>query len=273
MLWLFGLEPRGKSFVSRKFPKDGPGLGFAASYILNEIGIEFEAPDADWLDGIIEEFGTSFPGTTEFSRIARHTLLDVQAKDDPDAALLAWLAHEEALFRRLEKRIVSKRLEEGFAYESGVDVDSFIRYSLSVHNRRKSRMGHSLENHLEAVFEAFGISYDRGRVTENGNRPDFLFPSVKSYHASPATGAANLAMLGAKSSCKERWRQVLAEAEKIPRKHLLTLEPGISEAQTKQMESSSLQLVVPRDIQDSYSEVQQEWLWNLEDFVRYVRDL
>jgi len=273
LLWLFGLEPRGKSFVSRKFPKEGTGLSFAASYILNEIGIESEDSDADRLDGIIEEFGATFPGTTEFSHIARHTLPDVQAKDDPDAALLAWLAHEEALFRRLERRIVSKRLEEGFAYESGVDVDGFIRYSLSVHNRRKSRMGHSLENHLEAIFEAFDIPYDRDSVTENRNRPDFLFPGVKAYHASPATGVTNLAMLGAKSSCKERWRQVLAEADKISRKHLLTLEPGISEAQTEQMESSNLQLVVPRDIQDSYTEVQRSWLWNLENFVRYVRNL
>ena len=42
-------------------------------------------------------------------------------------------------------------------------------------------------------------------------------------------------MLGAKSTCKDRWRQVLAEDEKISRKHLLTLEPGISEPQTHQM--------------------------------------
>ena len=57
-------------------------------------------------------------------------------------------------------------------------VDGFIRFSLSVHNRRKSRMGHSLEHHLEAMFQAFGIAYDRGKATENNHRPDFLFPSV-----------------------------------------------------------------------------------------------
>jgi hypothetical protein len=31
-------------------------------------------------------------------------------------------------------------------------------------------------------------------------------------------------MLGAKTTCKDRWRQVLTEAIKIPHKHLFTLE-------------------------------------------------
>ncbi len=78
-------------------------------------------------------------------------------------------------------------------------------------------------------------------------------------------------MLGAKSSCKERWRQVLAEADKIPRKHLLTLEPGISEPQTEQMEASNLQLVVPQGIQGSYTIAQQAWLWNLGQFIEHVK--
>ncbi len=78
-------------------------------------------------------------------------------------------------------------------------------------------------------------------------------------------------MLGAKSSCKERWRQVLAEADKIPRKHLLTLEPGISEPQTEQMEASNLQLVVPRGIQGSYTAAQQAWLWNLKHFIAHLK--
>ncbi len=269
--WLFGVEPGGTSFVSREFPEDGPELDFAARYILDEIGIGTEDPDADGLDEIMDSLPLQFPSTANFSRLARDTLPEVRAEEDPDAALLRWLTREEALFRRLEKRIVSKRLVEGFAHGDGVDVDGFINYSLSVQNRRKSRMGYSLENHLEAVFRAFDIAYDRGRVTENHHRPDFLFPSVAAYHAAPATGATNLAMLGAKSSCKERWRQVLAEADKIPRKHLLTLEPGISEPQTEQMEASNLQLVVPRGIQGSYTAAQRAWLWNLGRFVEHIK--
>ena len=187
-------------------------------------------------------------------------------------ALVAWLSHEEALFRRIERRAVATRLDEGFHDRSGAtDVDGFMRFSLSVQNRRKSRMGHSLEHHLEAVFRAHEIAYVRGAMTENNQRPDFLFPSIEAYQAAPDTGDACLTMLGAKSSCKDRWRQVLAEASKIPRKHLLTLEPGISEPQTTQMKNENLQLVVPQSIQETYTSTQRAWLWNLREFIRDVQ--
>lgn len=271
LFWLFGLRPEGKSFVSREFSDEEPELDFAARFILDEIGIEFEEPDADKLDSIIAKFGTTFPKTVEFSDLARLTLPEVRAEDDPDAALIAWLDHEEALFRRLERRIVSSRIEAGFANQDGTDVDGFISFSLSVQNRRKSRMGHSLENHLAAVLRAHDIRHVRGAMTEHNHKPDFLFPDLETYQAAPAAGDPRLTMLGTKSTCKDRWRQVLAEAEKISRKHLLTLEPGISEPQTAQMEASSLQLVVPFSIHESYTAAQRNWLWSVADFIDQVQ--
>lgn len=155
--------------------------------------------------------------------------------------------------------------------DDGTDVDGFISFSLSVQNRRKSRMGHSLENHLAAVLRAHDIRHVRGEVTEHNHKPDFLFPDLETYQAAPTRGDPRLAMLGAKSTCKDRWRQVLAEAEKITRKHLLTLEPGISEPQTDQMEAFSLQLVVPTPVQGSYTDAQRGWLWSVGDFIDEVR--
>ena len=107
--WLFGVEPR-KTFSVRGFSEEGAELDFAAHLILDELGIEFEDPDAPSLDTIIEPLGTTFPSTAEFSQLARDSMEDVSPQDDPDAALLAWLSHEEALFRRLERRIVADRL-------------------------------------------------------------------------------------------------------------------------------------------------------------------
>ena len=77
-------------------------------------------------------------------------------------------------------------------------------------------------------------------------------------------------MLGAKSTCKDRWRQVLAEAEKIERKHLVTLEAGISLAQTAEMQAKNLQLVVPSSVQPTYTSEQQEWLMSLGEFIGEV---
>lgn len=183
---------------------------------------------------------------------------------------MAWLAHEEALFRRLERRAVMERLEQGFGAGDTLDVDGFLRFSLQVQNRRKSRMGRAFENHLEAVFRALGISFEAQAVTEQRNTADFLFPSRNAYH-DLAFPEDRLTMLAAKSTCKERWRQVMPEARRIWPKHLVTIEPAISSAQTDQMQAERVQLVVPAAIQESYTSPQQSWLLSLADFARLVR--
>ncbi|MFQ5564247.1 MAG: type II restriction endonuclease, partial [Parvularculaceae bacterium] len=76
----------------------------------------------------------------------------------------------------------------------------------------------------------------------------------------------------AKSTCKDRWPQILPEAERIPDKHLVTLEPGISVPQTTMMKDSGVQLIVPGHIRDSYTDEQRDWLWSMRDFIRLVSD-
>ncbi|EAA6843845.1 hypothetical protein DRX19_23085 [Salmonella enterica subsp. enterica] len=64
-------------------------------------------------------------------------------------------------------------------------------------------------------------------------------------------------MLASKSTCKDRWRQMLNEAVRIPDKHLLTLEPSISENQTNEMKSEQVQPVIPQGLHSSYTLAQQ----------------
>ena len=271
LLWLFGMDEQpGLQFIVQNFDNQyDTKLDFVSRFILDEIGIEFEDPDANSLDAIIDRFGMDFPRTAEFSDLARLTLPGINAKDNADGALLAWLDHEEAMFRRLEKKIVSRRISEGFEDGGEIDVDGFVKYSLSVQNRRKSRMGHSFENHLKAVFDTYNLKYDSQVITEKGKKPDFIFPSAKDYF-DEAFSVELLTMLAVKSSCKDRWPQVLPEAERITQKHLATLEPGISSAQTNTMRDSKVQLIVPLAIQSSYSPDQQSWLWCVEDFIKMV---
>lgn len=132
-------------------------------------------------------------------------------------------------------------------------------------------MGLSFENQLAALFETHGLAFDAQATTEMGNKPDFLFPGQLQY-SDPGFGDDMLTMLAAKSVCKERWRQVLPEARRVRRKHLVTLEPGISEAQTAQMDANDVQLVVPARLHDSYAVGQREWLWTMRDFIGLVAD-
>ena len=271
LVWLFGIQSTSDKEFAAKGTIDDSKLDFATRYILDELGIDAEEPEVDRLDEILAKCGATFPATASFSRLARESLPEVSSLDDPDKVLMAWLEREELLFRRLERHIVAERLRAGFFAEGSADVDGFIAFSLSVQNRRKSRAGYSLEHHLEALFSARNIRFERGGETENKNRPDFLFPGQAEYRD---TGFRTelLTMLGAKSTCKDRWRQVLSEAERISHKHLLTLEPGISENQTDEMRNKNLQLVLPAALHASYRATQQRWLMKVEEFMRLVID-
>lgn len=272
IFWLFGLHAQ----ITLEFEpqiitrENAAALDFTAQFILDELGIQLEDPDANSIDAIIERFGMKFPSTRDFSDLARLTLPEVDARDDPDAALLAWLDHEEAMFRRLERRIVSERLSAGFTTDDGIDVDGFLKYSLQVQNRRKSRMGWSFEHHLAATFRACELTFDSQVKTEQGNTADFLFPSAAAYDE-PQFPAHQLTMLAAKSTCKDRWRQVIPEAQRIWPKHLVTLEPAISVSQTDQMIAERIQLVVPIGIQASYQLNQRNSILSIQQFVDHVQ--
>ncbi len=55
-------------------------------------------------------------------------------------------------------------------------------------------------------------------------------------------------MLAVKTTCKDRWRQILNEADKIHQVHLFTLREGVSLAQYREMRESGVRLVVPSSL-------------------------
>lgn len=153
---------------------------------------------------------------------------------------------------------------------SSYDVDEFISFSLSVQNRRKSRVGHAFENHIERILQDHHVKLERGARTEGKKKPDFLFPGTSAY-SDPEFNNDNLRILGAKTTCKDRWRQVLSEADRIKRKHLITLQPSISEDQLNEMKENNLQLVVPMPLHPTFTEVQREWLYSFKNFISEVK--
>lgn len=264
--WLFGLNGTRDAFSAKSFDRRHERSSWSSLWILGQLGIDVEPADEGWLDRILQRFGEGFPTTREFSNFAREAVNEIDVTRLPDEALVSLMDTEERLFRLFERHIVEQRLAAGFD-----DIDIFISYSLSVQNRRKSRAGHAFEHHLAHIFTENGILYDRGVYTENRAKPDFLFPGGKEY-LNAEFPVELLSMLGVKSSCKDRWRQVLSEAYRIPHKHLATLEPGISSFQTDEMQAHHLQLVVPSPIHETYTDVQQNWLLSLRDFMTHIHE-
>ncbi|WP_339862863.1 type II restriction endonuclease [Paremcibacter congregatus] len=271
--WLFRLDKQKQRspLVKGIGGPDDREIGWLENYILEELGYEEVVPaTSDYDEILLERFGLQLPTTRVFSAFAREIAAIDYACDDPDAALLKWYSTEDMLFRRMEKRIVEARLQKGFVVNGDADVDGFIKFSLSVQNRRKSRAGLAFENHLSEIFKACELKFDEQAITEGKKKPDFLFPGKAEYH-SPDFPEIKLTLLAAKSTCKDRWRQALSEAKRIQRKHLVTLEPGISSDQTDEMRSSLLTLVVPEEIQSTYSSEQCRHILKLSNFIELVR--
>ncbi|MCJ8317502.1 type II restriction endonuclease [Idiomarina sp.] len=194
-----------------------------------------------------DEWYKSFPSGKEIILfMAAHYRFNT---NDPDKLLIQRRREEYKLFLEVEKLHVLDHVKAGFE-----SVDDFISLANSVSNRRKSRSGKSLEIHLEDIFTQKGLSeFGTQCKTEGNKKPDFLFPSCSAYH-DDSYSSEKLRMLAVKTTCKDRWRQILNEANKIPVKHLFTLQEGVSVNQFNEMKEENVVLVVPEDIKTKYPE-------------------
>ena len=185
---------------------------------------------------------------------------------NPDNVLLGWLDTEYALFKYMEEKVYSNILAQPFS-----SIDTFVAMANEVLNRRKSRAGKSLEHHLADIFTHNNLLFEEQVVTEENKKPDFVFPNGKCYHNITFPGDL-LTVLGAKTTCKDRWRQVLNEADRVDDKYLFTLQQGISSNQLKEMKDYNLHLVVPHKYLTSFPKEYRDGISDLSTFIGMVRE-
>lgn len=210
-----------------------------------------------------------FPDSRTMSAMAEDMAIYADTIGDPDEALVRFYENEQALFNAFEDRefeITRNRMSESMT------KDEFMATALTYANRRKSRAGKSLEHHVAKLLRDNGLRFEEQVVTEQKKRPDFIFPSYLSYH-DPSFPEDELMMLAAKTSCRDRWRQVTNEADRIKTKYLLTLEPGISEAQISEMEAAKVRLVIPKAQHGNYSRSSRSRILSVADFILMARQI
>lgn len=213
-----------------------------------------------------------FPQTAEMGKMAQelfnklHKINDEKVCESPDKILLNWYDTELSMFRSLEEKVYNPIYTKPFP-----DCQSLIEFSNKILNRRKSRAGKSLEHHLSAIFTAEKLIFEEQVVTENNKKPDFLFPNGICYHNFEFP-AEDLTILGAKTTCKDRWRQVINEADRVDERFLFTLQQGISKNQLKEMADENVKLVVPESHVESYPEEYRESLNTLNGFIEIVKE-
>jgi hypothetical protein len=256
-------------------------LGFVAASILEELGLgKTEIPrgdDSDLVARLASELGRTNPLTLpsgqHVSALIRDSVTDVDTMGDPDAALVKWIETEEAVFRAWEDGVVARRLNAGFVTGDGsVDVRAYREFSMSLRQSRVSRAGTAVEQHFAQILRDHQIQFDSRPSIDGGERPDFLFPGRNAYNDS-SFPASRLRMLAVKFTAKDRWRQVLNEAARVPEKHLLTLEAPISDNQLALMKTARLHLVIPQPFHEVFPVGTRRELMSVHQFVSEVKSL
>ena len=239
---------------------------------LNKVSLETRETMA--IDAFIDGLEVAFPTSFEMSSAARFIQYEVYmnkplAVSDPDTLLLKWTDQEYRLFRALEHSRYGDTVAKGFK-----SVDDFIMLANQVLNRRKSRAGKSLEHHLSAIFDENKIEYTAQAITEGKKKPDFLFPSEEAYH-DMSFSIDKLCTLAAKTTCKDRWRQILNEADRLrdENKYLCTMQQGISADQMDEMQAEKVILVVPKQYITAYPKDRRDRIWTVRKFVDYVKQM
>jgi len=219
----------------------------------------------------VESIKIDFPPSIDLAIHARkcfmnsYRISENAVKLKPDENLLNWIGAEYDLFKVFENDRYKELISTPFQ-----TVADFINSANSILNRRKSRAGKSLEHHLAEVFRISDLKFDEQVITEQNKKPDFIFPDSSSYN-NIVFDTNKLVFLASKTTCKDRWRQILNEADRIDEKHLFTLQQGISSNQLKEMYKYNVKLVVPKPYLSSFPEEFRDRILTLNGFINMVK--
>lgn len=240
--------------------------GIAPSEANGLVHFDLEEKIIPGAEQLLDKFGMNFPDTYSVSRKTWeiYDILYRQNQPDPDRMIVELIAMEYAIFRYIEKKIYSPLLHRKFS-----SVEDLLAVSLEVNNRRKSRAGKSLEHHLRFIFERNGLEFSHQETSEMDKRPDFIFPGSEAYR-NPDFPGDRLFVLGAKTTCKDRWRQVINEADRVKTKYIFTLQQGFTTAQLHEMKSSDVVMIIPEEYHGRCRKEDRSMLMTLSEFIAMV---
>lgn len=243
---------------------------FGLSSVQSSHVIKADAEMDEFVKKLLRKLGKDeFPDTNTMAFAAREMYKTCPSKRRKyEGKLLNWIRIEYEIFKAIEEKRYKDKIEEI------KKISKFIFIANKILNRRKSRAGKSLEHHLKEIFDENKIACVEQLCTEKGHKPDFIFPNEEAYRDGnfPQEG---LVFLAAKTTCKDRWRQILDEAQRFEKKEkfLFTLQPGVSKTQMEQMKSSHVILVVPGWIRQKYYEGYENDVLTLKEFINYVKEI
>ena len=123
---------------------------------------------------------SSFPDNGVFSGTTRDILIECLkgfSSLSPDKALVKAYSVEYEIFQAVERQVCGNQVS-GKLFRN---IDEFLKVASSIMNRRKSRAGRSLENHVESLLNAAGVPHKMRPDLGPDGTPDIIIPSVDAY--------------------------------------------------------------------------------------------
>jgi hypothetical protein len=164
-------------------------------------------------------------------------------------------------YQRRERAVALVRIilgdEPGDLTPAGVirslidNIGEVDRLMLSASQQRKSRAGYSFEHQIEAMLIAGSLPFEKQVIMDAKKRPDFILPSLAHFTAPAPDTPAGL-ILSAKTTLRERWKQVqreMADGDLF----LATVDESIAANAIEDMASLGIVLVVPEALKVSKS--------------------
>lgn len=119
---------------------------------------------------------------------------------------------------------------------------------LSASQVRKSRAGRSFEIHIARLLKDSKIKFEEQKVI-SARRPDFIMPSAKAINLKSKDHAIAV-ILSAKTTLRERWKQVASEKFDCPI-FLATVDDRVTQDAISDMANQGINLVVPESLKDA----------------------
>lgn len=229
-----------------------------------------------WISGSIASFADAraiMPSTVDLAGLARTAFLKDAGLEalDPfaiakpgDAIRQISRVIEWDLFREFQRRERAVQLVRSIfgdtPSEPGMkavirrivdavpEIDAIM---LSASQQRKSRAGYSFEHQIEAMLTAAAVPFGKQVVMDaTKRRPDFVLPSLPHFKR-PLDGAERGLILSAKTTLRERWKQVENEMGGGADLFLATVDENIAATAIEAMAAMNIRLVVPETLKKS----------------------
>lgn len=116
---------------------------------------------------------------------------------------------------------------------------------LDASQQRRTRVGAGFESHIRKMLQAGDIPYEEQAVVST-RRPDFVLPNKNLY----VNKSADALVLAAKTTLRERWKQVPMEQRNCT-VFLATMDEKVTRSAVKEMANLQITLVVPESFKSA----------------------